>query len=300
MVDKGEKISIENREKNNNKKKTARKVSNQSKVQGKKQKTRKKQADVKSARAKKSLNTRKILNWTILIGIIIGIIVFLCKSELFKICNIEITGNSQISQEVILELSKIKAGDNIFLSNTIKSKKQISENPYVKEVTIKRILPDKIKIEIVEKEKKYMLQLDENYAYADKNGDVLEISSNKVPNLITLVGYYTSKEGIRAGSSLGEEDLERIGDIQKILNSAEKNGIHDKIENINIEDENNYILNLPSCKKIVYVGNTTNLATKMLRAKDIIDKTTEKEGKIFVNGNFNEGFDPYFREESNN
>ena len=38
----------------------------------------------------------------------------------------------------------------------------------------------------------------------------------------------------------------------------------------------------------------------MLRTKDIIDKTMGQEGKIFVNGNFNEGFDPYFREEANN
>ena len=38
----------------------------------------------------------------------------------------------------------------------------------------------------------------------------------------------------------------------------------------------------------------------MLRTKDILDKTMENEGKIFVNGEFNKGFDPYFREEPNN
>ena len=42
------------------------------------------------------------------------------------------------------------------------------------------------------------------------------------------------------------------------------------------------------------------MATKMLRTKDILDKTMENEGKIFVNGEFNKGFDPYFREEPNN
>ena len=29
------------------------------------------------------------------------------------------------------------------------------------------------------------------------------------------------------------------------------------------------------------------------------EREVEKEGKIFVNGKFNEGFEPYFREEIN-
>jgi len=266
----------------------------------KNKKNRKKQADDKSAHLKKQKTVRKLLRWTILIGIFVGIIVFLCKAKMFKICNIEVTGNSQISQEIILLLSEIKLQDNIFLANTIRAKNKISENPYIEDITVKRVLPDKIKIEVKEKEKLYMIKVAQNYAYIDKNGDILEISKVKLDNLITLQEYLTPESEIEPGNRLTEKDLERIEDVQTILKSAEKNEINDKIASINIKDKNDYILYVPTYKKIIYVGDTSNLATKMLRTKDILDKTIGKEGKIFVNGNFSKGFDPYFREEKNN
>lgn len=263
-------------------------------------KTKKKQADDKSARVKKSKSVSKLFTWVILIAMIIGILVFLSKSETFAICDIEITGNSQVSSEIILNLSQINLEDNIFWANTIKAKNKISQNSYVKDVTIKRILPDKLKIEVTEKQKAYLLELDGQVAYIDKAGCVLEISDKKLEGLITLQNYITPQKEIEAGKFLNEEDLERLEDIQLILKSGEKAEINTKITSINIKDKNEYILNLPIYKKIIYIGDTTNLSTKMLRAKDILDKTMEQEGKIFVNGQFSKGFNPYFREETNN
>ena len=263
-------------------------------------KVKRKQADDKSARIKKAKAIRKLLTWTILIAICLIIFVFLLTSEVFKICNIEIKGNSQVSQETILLLSEIDVNDNIFLASTTKAKNKILQEPYIKEVTVKRELPDKIKIEIIEKEKAYMLQIDEMFAYIDKNGYVLEMAGNKLDNLILLQGFRTKREEIEVGKILNEEDLERLEEIEKILKSSEKIEISNTIASINIKDKNDYILNLPIYNKIVHIGDTTNLTTKMLRTKDILDKTMDKEGKIFVNGKFNEGFDPYFREEANN
>lgn len=288
--------------KNISKKKKSVNSKGKTKKQAEVQKVRKKskQADDKSARIQKNRNIKKLITWTILISIIIGITVFLCTSEMFKICNIEITGNSQVSQETLLLLSEIQLGQNIFLTNTSKAEDKITQNPYIKEVNIKRQLPDKIYIEIVEKQKTYIIELDGMYAYIDKNGYILETSINKFNNLITLQSYSTLKENIIAGNMLCEEDLEKLEDLQKILQSAEKNDLSDKINNINIKDSYNYILTMAAYKKMVYIGDTSNLATKILRTKDIIDKTMELEGKIFVNGSFNDGFDPYFREEANN
>lgn len=273
---------------------------NKKQVKTKKQNIKRKQADEKSARAVKTKAMRKFFTWTILLGMLLGILVFLCKSEMFEICKIEVTGNNQISKEMILELSQIDLKDNIFLSNTIKAKNNISENPYIEEVKIIRMLPDKIKIEIKEKVKAYILHVNDVYAYIDGNGDILEISETKETGLITLQGYLTPKEEIEEGKKLNTEDIERLNDIQQILKSGEKAEIDNKIFSINIKDKNDYILNLPEHKKIVYIGDVSNLSTKMLRTKDILEKTIGQEGKIFVNGKFNKGFDPYFREEPNN
>lgn len=260
---------------------------------------KKKKADDKSARLKKMRKIKNFIKWTILIGIIIGVLVFLCTSGLFNICQIEIIGNKQITQEQILELSEIKLGDNIFLGNQLKTKKNLSSNPYVEQIKITRKLPDKIQIQITEKQKAYVIELDTGYAYIDNQGYVLEISDTKIDKPV-LQGYSTTKKEILPGSRLGQEDLERLGDVLKIVKSSSEIQIQDKITRINIENKNNYILTLQELKKVIYIGDKSNLANKMLYIKAIIEREEVKEGKIFVNGKLNEGFEPYFREEANN
>lgn len=255
-------------------------------------------ADEKSARLKKMRKIKNIIKWTILIGIIVGILAFLCTSGLFDICKIEIIGNAQVAQEEILELSKIKIGDNIFLCNKIQTQSNLETHPYIQETKITRKLPDKIQIEITEKQKAYQIQVEGGYAYIDNQGYVLEISSIKIDKPI-LQGSVTTIENIIPGNRLNQDDLERLNDVLKIIKNSQEIQIKDKITTINMENKNNYILTLQDLKKVIYLGDTSNLANKMLYIKAIIEREVEKEGKIFVNGEFNEGFEPYFREEIN-
>ena len=45
----------------------------------------------------------------------------------------------------------------------------------------------------------------------------------------------------------------------------------------------------------VHLGNSSNLDTKMLYVKAILEEKEGIEGDIFVNGDLNNGFQPYFR-----
>lgn len=293
MVDERKKIA--KKKKNVNAKNNVKKQPNVQKV-----KKVSKQADDKSARIQKNRKIKKLLSWTILLAMLIGITVFLCTSKMFQICNIEIKGNNQVSQETLVLLSEIQIGQNIFLTNTSKAEGNIAQNSYIKDVYIKRQLPDKIQIEIIEKQKLYTIEFNGMYAYIDKEGYILETSQRNLSNLILLQGNATLNENIIAGNMLCKEDLKKLEDLENILKNAEKNNMSNKINKIDIKDAYNYILTMKEDRKIIYIGDTANLTTKMLRAKDILDKTIDLEGKIFVNGNFNDGFDPYFREEANN
>ena len=259
---------------------------------------KKKKADDKSARLKKMRKIKNFIKWTILLGMIIGVLIFLCTSGLFNICQIEIVGNQQITQEQILELSEIELGDNVFFCKKEKTKNNISSNPYVENIKITRKLPDKIQIQVKEKQKAYQIQLDEGYAYIDNQGYILEIAETKIDKPM-LQGYTTGKDDILPGNRLFEDDLERLGDVLKIVKSSSEIQIQDESTIINIENKNNYILTLQELKKVIYIGNQSNLANKMLYIKAIIERENGKEGKIFVNGKLNKGFEPYFREEIN-
>ncbi len=50
-------------------------------------------------------------------------------------------------------------------------------------------------------------------------------------------------------------------------------------------------------KKIIHLGDATNLTNKMLYVLSILEDTKGKEGEIFVNGDLNNKFLPYFREK---
>ena len=58
-----------------------------------------------------------------------------------------------------------------------------------------------------------------------------------------------------------------------------------------------YVLEMENQKKQVFLGDSSNITNKMLYVQTILKSEKEKSGKIFVNGDFNNGFKAYFREE---
>lgn len=82
---------------------------------------------------------------------IVGIYLLL-HSQLFSVKTIDVTGNSIVPDEKIVELSEIAAGERLYAVNIKDSAKKIGYYPYVESVTVKRRLPDRIVIDIVERQ----------------------------------------------------------------------------------------------------------------------------------------------------
>ena len=99
------------------------------------------------------------------------------------------------------------------------------------------------------------------------------------------------------GKRLNNDDLERLEDVMKIMSSANENGLKDTITSVDIKDKNDYTIYLEENKKKVHIGNASNLSNKMLYILAIMQKEEGKEGDIYVNGDLNNKFQPYFREK---
>lgn len=265
----------------------------------------KKVANQKEIRKKKKVYTmeeiekkkRKIIHiirWTILMFILLGIGIFLCTSKIFKVQSISISGNEQIMKEELQIDDKI--GNNIFLISKRKIERDLKKNPYVKKVTTKKVLPNKLEIKIEERQKSFMIKTENGYLYLDNQGYILEESSINLEKPI-IIGY--SSQELEPGKRLGEKDLEKLEDVRNIIKNCKKIEIYDIITNINISDEDEYIIYIENMRKLIYIGDSSNLANKMLYIKDILEKEEGKEGKVFVNGDFSDGFQAYFREETN-
>lgn len=242
----------------------------------------------------KKRKIKRTVKWTILILIIIGIGIFLCTSKIFKIQVINISGNEQVLSEELQINDKI--GNNIFLLSKVKIEKDLKKNPYINKVTTKKILPNKLEIKIEERQKDFMIRSEDGYLYMDKQGYILEKSSINLEKII-ITGYTTQE--LEPGKRLGEKDLEKLEDVRNIIKNCKKIEIYDIITSINISDEDEYIIYSESMRKLIYLGDNSNLANKMLFIKDMLQREEGREGKIFVNGDFSDGFQAYFRDEIN-
>ena len=246
--------------------------------------------------AKKKKRVKRIIKWTSLALIIIAGAIFAFASPLFNITQIEVINTNLLSKDKVISLSGIKKDQNIFRFLKSDVIKKIKEDPYVQDVKINRQLPNKVQIDIEERQRNFSLEFLNGYAYINNQGYILEISQDKL-NLPVIKGASTEENNITPGKRLEQKDLEKLEVAIKIMTIAKENELDEKVTSIDISYKNEYILYLESEKKTVYLGNQENLTTKMLYTKKIIEKESGNEGTIYVNGDFTNKFKAYFRQK---
>ena len=224
----------------------------------------------------------KIIRTIILIGILIGTLIYILLSPLFNIKDVTVTGNNKLSREEIISLSEIRTEENIFKTSKNDIKNKIKTNPYVENVKIRRKLPDKVEIIVVERVATYMLPFANSYVYINNQGYMLEITSQKA-NLTIITGFSTPEENLHEGERLLSEDLVKLGEVLQIIESANANGIQELITKIDISNRQDYTIMLEKEKKLVHMGDVSNLSTKMSYINKIIQDEAGIEGEIFVN-----------------
>ena len=252
-----------------------------------------KQERIKQKRKKR---IKKILKWLTLICIIIGGITFALVSPIFNIQEIQVTGNTIINADTIISLSQLSKQQNIFKFISKQVEDKVKENPYVEQVEIKRIFPNKVQIQVKERERNFNLEFMNGYAYINNQGYILEISENKL-DLPIIQGAKTSENDIKPGNRLENQDLEKLETVMQIVNIWKTNNIEQKITSIDITDKTEYTMYIEEEKKKVYLGDKSNLGDKILSVQAIMNDNKGLEGEIYVNGDLNNKFKPRFKQK---
>ena len=271
---------VKNNKKSNkkNKKKKIKKVSNIKKIKKQQNKARK-----------------LVIKICIISLLIIILAIILASSEIFNIKEISVSGIDKLTQNEIISFSNIKIDENIFKINFANTKSLIKENSYVEDVLIKRKFPNKIEISVKERKVNYMLQLAESYIYIDGQGNILEISKEK-KQVPILLGIFSDLSNIEAGNRLVKEDLIKLNTVNKIIGTCKNYEMYSLLTKIDMTEESNFVLYFENESKVAYIGDASDLNTKVLWIKTILEQNKEKSGKIFVNMDLNIKR-PYFRAE---
>lgn len=248
-----------------------------------------KQREIENKKRKKRKSILIIMMLIIIIG---GIGSYLLTSPNFNITEIEIIGNQQIKSEQVMQSAKIKKGDNIFSKPGIVMKVELEQNGYIENAEIKKIYPNKIEIRIKERKKQFQIKLEtEGYIYIDEQGYLLEHGTEKI-EVPTIIGMDIKQEDRTTLHRLSEKDLNKMENILQIREQCKKIQIEDKITQIQVKDE--YILLLENEGITINLGNASNLKNRMYYVNAILKKEAGNKGTIYVNGNLNSDFKPYF------
>ena len=272
----------ESKQTNNVKKQVKKKVN----------KSKKPNTKVTKRDAKKRKIKLKIVKWTTLLILLVVAIILFMLSDIFNIKQIIVNNNSKVSTEEIINLSTLQTNKNMFKTTNRTIREGIKSNPYIEDVKIKRNLNGTVTLEITERVPTYMLNFANGYVYINNQGYMLEISEEKI-DVPVITGFQTPADTIKAGNRLIEEDLKKLGDVIKIMESAKSNSIANLITQIDITDSENYKLTLESESKTVQFGRATDINIKLLRVKALLEEEKGKEGEIY----FQDANKTVFREE---
>ncbi len=234
-------------------------------------------------RAKKIAIT--IIKLIIIITLLVLLAIFLFTSPVFNIKEIDVVGNGKISKEEIINLSEIYIDENIYKFSKAKVKENIKKNAYIEDVQVYRMLPDKIEIEVKERKASFMLDLNGKYAYINNQGYILEITKENI--YLPIITGYSNNQEIIEGNRLEEKDLKSLEKVISIMESANNNQIAELITKIDIADDTNFILTLENEQKKVYLGDASDISTRMYYLKGILQDKKGKQGEAFIDGNLN-------------
>lgn len=108
-------------------------------------------------------------------------------SDFFTTRHIDVTGNVRLSRDMVLQYGGIKEGDNSLAVSIAKVEQNLRQTPWVNEVSVKRLLPDRFVIKLKERMPSFWVHKDGVLYYANERGGIIApVESRNFLSLPTL------------------------------------------------------------------------------------------------------------------
>lgn len=239
-------------------------------------------------------------------------LVFLVLSPLFNITKIEMRGSKQYSQEEIISVTNLALGNNAFkmMGNNISSilrlrylsdESRIKNHfPYIKDASVKYIIPSKVILNLSEREPKYLVLKDSEVFLMDGEG-ILVDKVEDLKNLTLPVINGLNFEKFEVGQALKPKDLERLNYVSKLKNALLES---DKDDTFKLSDIVSYfdvsdmrkISVMVDSKILINFGDLQDLNYRIRFAKYLYSKSIGKQDRGSLD--FSSGDNPRFIPEN--
>lgn len=216
---------------------------------------------VKKPRKKLELPKISRKTWLKIIGGIAGVVVLIAAMVLafpiFKVKDIEVTGNSHLSQDDVTNASGVRNGDNLARVSTQKAASNVAGNAWVKQATVDRHLPSTVTIDV--QERKPVAWIDDNgkQSLIDDSGDAF-VDDTPPPGALRINNID------RADSARLSEAIAIAASISHVDDATAK-----KIESVNADGPHTYTLTLGDNRTVKW-GTSTDNENKARAVKGVL------------------------------
>ncbi len=199
-------------------------------------------------------------------------------TPIYDIKEISVNGNSKISSDVLIRASGIDVGENIFKVDIATAKKRISKVAYVDTARIRRIFPNKIKINVKEGDVYAYINFIGNYVGIDHKGKIMDIKQ-QIGEVTKPVVYGVALTKFEIGSpvEIENEDAERV--LFEMLGQIKSSEVEGSIRYMDINDFDNITFTLHN-KVSVKLGTTESIRYKIAYLKSVLEQLGDVSGGI--------------------
>ena len=135
---------------------------------------------------------------------------FATTSPFFATKQVDVMGNVRLSREMVQDLAGVHPGDNSLAVSIAKVERALLNTPWVEDVSVKRLLPDRFMIRVHERMPSFWVRKDGVLYYADAKATIIApVETSNFMSLPTLV--------VEAGA---EESLAELEGYLKDLKSG--------------------------------------------------------------------------------
>ena len=245
----------------------------------------------RKARLEKLARIFKIILKVLLVLVILCAIAFVCIRSLYKLKTINVTGTSHYTDQ---EMVDIVTGGNDY-GNTLLFLLESRMNPaqdvtFIDKIDVEYVDRNTISITVYEKAMAGCIRYDDQYAYFDGDGIVLEISAEKLDDVPCIEGL--TSDNVEQGSKLDVGDESFFQEILTMTQLIYKNDI--KIDKITYDDDQNLILHKEGIK--IKIGGADNLESKFMNLENILKPLEGKKGTLDMSNYSNANGNVIFKE----
>lgn len=210
----------------------------------------------------------------IFLGLLSVFVFFALNSTFFHIEAINIKNNKILKKEDILRQSGLRKNTNIFKFKSSIIEENLNKNPFIKSVEVKRKLPNRVNIDVKERNKTFLFQYISMYLVVDEEGFIMEHLESTDEKLPTVKGFNTEFTETGENVFLKEENE----NLKIFINDAKSVNILTKIEEIDKDFANDVNIKLKNGIFVAF-GTLNNVKYKLSLLKEILKDIEEKEIK---------------------